>query len=438
MVSNDEDPEKPRAPIRLLRNSKPEPQPLDPNTFPHKPHQGGLPGTLENLIFLLEEYAITVRYDVIQKKLSIHSDRWSGEGDNADNTAMANIVSLACLNRFPRNNVEAFVAAIGDARPFNPVKEWIESQPWDGRDRLPDIYDTLTEREDYPTYLKELLVRKWLLSAVAAATLESGFRCRGVLNLQGPQRIGKTQWVAALVPDPTLRAKVVKLDHHLDAHSKDSVVGAVSHWICELGELDSAMRKDVARLKGVLTRDSDKLRKVYLREESNMPRRTVFAATVNHANFLVDDTGNSRWWVIPVKSVNWRHGIDMAQLFAQLLLMLREGAEWWLDEEEEALLELHNRGHRTISAIEDMVLEAIDLDRKDEAGLDAFTPRQLLMLLGYDRPTNPDCKECAGVLREYLGESKRINGRDKWRIPLIPNQFGERSGKYSEKAKNYD
>ena len=422
----------------LLRNSMPQPQPLDPDSFPHRPHQGALPGTLQNMENLLQGYGIDVRYDVIQKKLSIRCDDWLGSGDNADNTAMANIISLACLNRFPRNNIEAFVAAIGDARPFNPVKEWMDRKPWDGRDRFPDIYRTLTEREDYPSHLKELLIRKWLLSAVAAATVDSGFRCRGVLNLQGPQGIGKTQWVAALVPDPDLRAKVVKLDHHLDAHNKDSIVGAVSHWICELGELDSAMKKDVARLKGVLTRDSDKLRKVYLREESDMPRRTVFAATVNHANFLVDDTGNSRWWVIPVTNVDWQHGIDMQQLFAQLSVLVDQGAEWWLDSEEEALLDLHNRGHRTISAIEDMVLEAIDLERKNEIGLDTYTARQLLVLLGYERPSNPDCKECAGILREYLGESKRINGREKWRVPLRPSQFAERTVAHADREKNYD
>ncbi len=103
--------------IEPLRNSTEEPAPLDPLGFPHQPQHGSLPGTLENLRYLLEQYGISVRYNVIEKRLSIISTRWPGGSDNVDNTAMANIVSLACLNRFPRNNVEAFVAAIGDARP---------------------------------------------------------------------------------------------------------------------------------------------------------------------------------------------------------------------------------------------------------------------------------------------------------------------------------
>jgi predicted P-loop ATPase len=394
------------------------PEPLDPELFPHKRREGKLPATIENMAHLLEGYGIEARYNVIGKKLEIRSDRWSAGSDNADNTNMARIVSLACLNGLPLGNVEAYVAAVGDLNPYNPVEEWITGTPWDGIDRLQEVYATLELREGYPTDLAELLLYKWLLSAVAAALLPRGFRCRGVLTFQGPQSIGKTQWVGALIPDPKLRAAVVKLDHNLDPHNKDSVLGAVSHWIVELGELDSAMRRDIARLKGVITRDSDKVRKPYARVESEMPRRTVFAATVNHPKFLMDDTGNSRFWTIAVTGLNYNHRVNMQQVFAQLAAHLKDGAEWWLTPEEERRLDEQNRAHRAISAVEDLVLDWLDLDRVGEDGLPARSPRDLLAELGIERPTNTQCKECAGVLRAYLGESKRIQGKDVWRVPL--------------------
>ncbi len=149
-----------------------------------------------------------------------------------------------------------------------------------------------------------------------------------------------------------------------------------------------------------------------------MPRSTVFVATVNDANFLMDDTGNSRWWTISLADVEEEHGVDMQQLFAQLAVQLHAGAEWWLDVHEEALLELQNRGHRSVSMVEDLVLEALDLERVGEPGLHAMTPRELLSQLGIERPTNAQCKECGGVLRNYVGDPKRIQGRDKWRIPF--------------------
>lgn len=403
-----------------LRNSL-DPQPLDPTTFPHQGRYGRLPGTIPNLAHMLDSYGVSVRYDVIRKRLIVQSALWTSPPDNSDNIALTNIVSLACLNQLPRNDIEAFVAAIADSNPYNPVEEWILSKPWDGIDRLPTMCATLTQTEDYPVELKNLLMRKWLLSAVAAARSKSGFRCRGVLTLQGAQGLGKTTWVSSLVPDRTLRDAVVKIDHHLDATNKDSILGAVCHWICEIGEVESSMKKEVARLKGVITRDSDKVRKPYARAESEMPRRTVFAATVNQAKFLVDDSGNSRWFVIPVTAVKYEHNIDMQQVFAQLNVEFDAGEPWWLSAEEEAQLDAQNRPHRTISAVEDLLLGAFDLTLVGQPNLLAMTPRELLVFLGIRDPHNAQCKECAGTLRTYLGEPKRIQGRDKWRIPLAPD-----------------
>jgi putative DNA primase/helicase len=407
-----------RRPANSLRNTT-DPQALDPDTFPHPPRAGErTPGTIENMRHLLAAYGIEVRYDVIAKRLRIRSELWSSTGlSNEDETAMAYVVSLAALNRYPRDPVERYVAAIGDERPHNPVKEWIYSKPWDGVDRLPDIYASLGEADDYPVNLKEILLRRWLLSAVAAALLTAGFRTRGVLTLQGPQGIGKTTWVACLVPEE-VRTAFIKLDHQLDAHNKDSIISASSHWIVEIGELEGSLRKEVARLKGVITRSTDKVRKPYAKTETEMPRSTVFVATVNDAHFLMDDTGNSRWWTISLSSVDEHHGVELQQLYAQLAEQLGAGAEWWLNREEEALLERQNRGHRSVSMVEDLVLGALDLERVGEAGLTAMTARELLVQLGIERPTNAQCKECGGVLRNYVGSPRRIQGREKWRIPF--------------------
>jgi putative DNA primase/helicase len=42
----------------------------------------------------------------------------------------------------------------------------------------------------------------------------------------------------------------------------------------------------------------------------------------------------------------------------------------------------------------------------------------VLQSIGFSQPTNPQSKECAAVLREFLGESKKIQGQYKWRIPF--------------------
>jgi len=406
----------PQSNIPIIDN----PKPLDKASFPDQSHNGNnlLPATIPNTSHLATGNNITVRYDVIRKKLNIIISGNSGTPENADNVALAIIFSLANLNGMSTGQIPSFLEVIGDRNQYNPVADWILSKPWDKVDRLSAFYATLVQRADFPEELKNSLIYCWLLSAVAAALKSSGFKARGVLTLQGPQSIGKTSWISALIPDPVLRENVLKLDHHLDAGNKDSIITAVCHWIVEIGELDSSFKKDIARLKGFLTSDRDKVRRPYGRSDSEYPRRTVFCATVNEDNFLVDSTGNSRWWTIPVTAINYNHGIDMQQVFAQLKTELDAGAMWWLSPEQEALLESHNKKHRAVSVIRENILEALDLERVNENGLPAMTATQVLQRMYIKSPTNAQCKECAGILRELLGEHKRIQGINKWRIPF--------------------
>jgi hypothetical protein len=395
-------------------------KPLDPQSFPNQPlvSYGQILPTIANFQYMLQAYKISARYNVIKKKIQIIIRGHRGSFDNNDNVLLTQITSLAALNGFPTGQISNLLVAVADRDLCNPVADWILSVPWDGLDRLPAFYATLVEGEDFPKALKETLMYRWLLSPVAAALMRSGFRCRGVLTLQGPQSIGKSTWLESLVPDKLLCPQVVLISHHLDGSNKDSITSAISHWIVEICELDGSFKKDIARLKGFLTGNSDKLRRPYGRLDSEYPRRTVFCATVNDPNFLVDQTGNSRWWTIPVTKVDYQHGINMQQLFAQLAVDFDKGAQWWLTPEEEQQLELHNKAHRAVSVIRERILNAIDQEATPDARTPAVTAIDLLLAIGVGFPTNAQCKECAGVLRELFGEPKKIRGNMVWRVPM--------------------
>ncbi len=199
---------------------------------------------------------------------------------------------------------------------------------------------------------------------------------------------------------------------------------AITHWIVEIGELDGTFKKDIALLKGFLTLDQDKIRVPYGRADSEYARRTVFMATVNEEHFLVDPTGNTRFWTIPVIDINYEHDVDMQQVFAQMAVDYENGVPWWLTREEEALLEMHNANHRTVSALRERILDALDLSRIGDPKVPPMTASHLLMqILGIAQPNDTQSKECARVLREYLGEPTRSKGRTRWRIPLRVVEF---------------
>ena len=412
-------------------------EPIPVQSFPNQPRSGSynIPTTIPNVKQMLTLYSILVRYNVISKKIIIIIPGLTGTVDNADNVAMSYIISLAILNGMSTGQIPEFVSAIADRNQINPVADWIHSKPWDGIDRLQSIYDTLVAREDYPEALKQVLIYRWLISAVAAVFMSRGFHARGVLTIQGRQSMGKTAWINALIIDPILREQVLKLDHHLDPSNKDSLLTAISHWLVEIGELDSSFKKDIARLKGFLTSNSDKVRKPYGRTNSEYPRKTVFYATVNETNFLVDPTGNTRWWTIPVTSINYTHDIDTQQLFAQVAIDFNAGEPWWLSSAEEKCLEKFNDSHRNISAIHEGVLEILDMDHSKDTNLPSLSASDVLKRLGIHTPSNSQSKEINKVLRELLGDSKRIQGVNKWRVPL--RQFANATSIYTGSNDDY-
>jgi hypothetical protein len=401
-------------------------QPLDPSGFPNvKTKRNGdiVPiMTIANVDHLLRGYEITIQYNTINKVVIIIIPGLTSSLENFANAAVNHIVSLANLNSLKGIQLLDFVNTLADNYQVNPVGSWIGSIGWDKVNRLPDICNTLHVSDDYPESLRNTLVHTFLLSAVAAATKASGFSARGVLVLKGPQAIGKTSWIKALVSLPLLQDKVVLLGHHLDAADKDSRLTAITHWIVELGELDSSFKKDIARIKGFITNSHDKIRRPYARGDSEYQRRTVFCASVNDDNFLVDDTGNSRWWTISVTAIEYQHQIDMQQVYAQLAEELENGAQWWLSKDDEKLLEIQNKNYRSVSTLRERLLEAMDMDLP-MAKHQTLSASQTLQEIGIRNPSNHQCRECGGILREYFGEPKKIRGILKWRVPLISYQF---------------
>jgi putative DNA primase/helicase len=381
---------------------------LNPADFPHPATPGrGLPTTIENMEHLLNHAGIQPRFNIIKKRLEI---------TRADGSAasMTSIASLAMLNGLNTGWLTQFLEEIGFRHAHNPVLDWINSKPWDGDDRLQALTDTLLEAEDYPRDLKEILLRRWMLSAAQAALSNGRFHAHGVLTFQGPQGIGKTSWIRKLLPPGQLRDDCILLDHHMDGSNKDSQINAVTHLIVEIGELDSSFKKDVARLKGFLTNDCDKIRRPYGKDVMEYPRRTVFAATVNEEKFLVDQTGNRRFWTISLRGINYRHAIDMQQLFAQLAVWLNAGEKWWLTKAEEKQLAEYNQRHKSVSVIAERIADRINL----EVAGDGYyrTALEVLAEAGIPYPTNAQCRECGSILRERLGPPKRVQGRDRWRV----------------------
>lgn len=197
-----------------------------------------------------------------------------------------------------KQQVIDLISLEADENAFNPVKEYLQSAVWDGVDRFTcagGVFDILGVTDQF----EQGLIRKWFYQAAAMPfnTLEQPFQPEGVLILQGKEGIGKTRFFAQLVPVPVWFSS---LDKELTTKNKDILIQMLGAWVSEVGEIDRTFKANKSDVKNFMTLRMDSIRKPYAREPVTKARTTVFCGTTNKAEFLNDDTGFRRWWVIPV------------------------------------------------------------------------------------------------------------------------------------------
>ena len=368
---------------------------------------------IDNLRAICARLGVTIRYNVISKEEEILIPHKSFSLDNAANASYAWLTSECSLFDFPTDKMGEFLTYLSDQNLYNPVAQWITSKPWDGQPRLNELFATVTARNELTNpdtkSLKETLIKRWMVSAVAAAFSPTGVSAHGVLVFQGDQYLGKTKWFKTLIP-PDLG--LLKDGMLLRPDDKDSVKQICSYWLVELGELDSTFRKsDIAALKAFITNDSDVLRRAYARKESKFARRTVFFGSVNPREFLHDPTGNRRYWTIECERLDHSHTLDMQQVWAEVYALYQAGEGYYLTPEEMDQLNGHNQEFTSIDPVEERIQSGLDWDLPESLWRwDQVTA--LLVDSGFDRPTRGDVSAAANIIRKLnKGQSKTIKGK---------------------------
>ena len=360
--------------------------------------------TKDNVRGVMLTEKITVNYNVIKKRMEIDIPNMKFISDMKEEASLIEIEDRCIQMAVPHTRVRDYIKIL--ANEYNPVKEWIFSRPWDGQSRLQEFLDTITEERNKE--LKETLMRKWLISCVAAALEPNGVALEGILVLQGAQGLGKTLWFKKLAD---YEQGWLLEGATLNPTDKDSVKQAVSHWIVELGELESTFKKaDLDMLKAFITKKTDEMRLPYDRAATTYQRRTAFYASVNAREFLTDTSGNRRFWAIPVKDININHSIDMQQLWAEVAMTLYKPdvKNWFLTPEERAALQDQNESFRAQSSVEDLILNYV---RFDSANCKPVQMTTLLRDLGITNPRMPDIKDASRVLAERGIEPRKSNGK---------------------------
>lgn len=356
--------------------------------------------TYGNLEYMLGRLGITVRWNNMSRTREVIIPGFPTFYDDEENSALREVTNLATINHMPISKIDDHLDSLAQKSRYHPIVECINAKPWDGVKRLDQFIETLKTTNDKLSFK---LIRRWMLTAIACAFSEKGVASQGVLVLQGDQNIGKTAWVKSLDP---INCGAVKEGALVDPSNKDSLIILARHWIVEIGELDGTFRKaDIARLKSHITNQIDEVRAAYARKNSRYARRTAYIATVNEAQYLIDDTGNRRWWTVTVELIDLQHGLDMQQVWAEVYDSWMKGEQTWLTPEELNLLNESNLEHEQIDPLEEKVLGYFDWQPEWEKHNKVnMTASDVLTAIGYDKPNKAQATRMGNILKKHTGK----------------------------------
>lgn len=202
---------------------------------------------------------------------------------------------------------------------YHPVVEYLDGLKWDGTARLDKWLTTYGGAED--TELHNAYGRCQLMAAVARV-YDPGCPKDEMLVFQGPGGMGKTTAIRTLAVnddwfDDTLSAGM---------KPKEVIEQTAGKWLCEFAELDGLKKKETSAVKASLSRREDGSRLSYGKLREDRQRQFVTFGTTNHNSYLIDETGNRRFWCVPTPEFNITAlKRDRDQLWAEAVQRYRAG-----------------------------------------------------------------------------------------------------------------
>lgn len=368
-------------------------------------------GTYDNFVIICAMYGINVRYNEIGKEVKITGPGVPDGGVLLEEAALAHMTHLANLNEYPKSDLPGMILRSANDHTFNPVLDIVNAQEWDGYDHITELFNCLALEPDEDAEVAAGLFRKWLLGATAIGTGFSN-KFEYVLTLVDPNGgSGKTRFFNTLAPTELVQDGVI-----LDLSDKDSIIGATSYWLVELGELDGTFsRSSNAKLKAFLSKDRDEIRMPYGKAYLKYPRRTAYMASVNKPEFLVDESGNRRFWPIRVTGADHTHNVNMYQVWAQAKAALSAGESWYLSKEQNDIVTKRNREFRQRSEVVDLLNVCVQAGPETQH----LNITEVLRKVGIFTPHKGQLNEVANWLREEGYREAKVGGKKGFYLPSI-------------------
>ncbi len=304
--------------------------------FPYLDDKYNIKGVRENVYFALYEDPVLaglVRLNLFSHRIDkMREAPWRGPAGawlEIDDMFLANYLAQAhgLLVSNPLT-IQQAVTMYATDHAYNPVKDQMEALVWDGTPRCRHWIAEIMDGED-----KEYssLAGTYFLESMVARVYEPGCQMDYMLVLQGAQGAKKSSVLRILGGEFFAGGSFRVGD-------KDSLQVLQGRLIFNFNEFDALSKAERTAVKQFVAERKDVFRPPYSKGFAEFPRSVCLTADTNEDDFLRDDTGDRRYWVIPCgqidvdKMVLWRD-----QLLAEAVHLYKQGARRYPTKEEEEL-----------------------------------------------------------------------------------------------------
>ena len=179
---------------------------------------------------------------------------------------------------------------------YNSVLDYLTELHWDGKPRIDSWLTKACGVDDTP-YIRA--VSRLPLLAAVNRILKPGCKFDEMLVIESSiQGLDKSSMIRTLCPNDDWFSDNLPLN----STAKEMIEQTRGKWIIEASELSGMNRKSVDHLKNVLSTQVDgPARMAYARIAVEQPRQFIIIGTTNTYNYLVDSTGNRRFWPVRIQ-----------------------------------------------------------------------------------------------------------------------------------------
>jgi predicted P-loop ATPase len=224
-------------------------------------------------------------------------------------------------------NMREILHACAMRAQSNVARDWLESQQWDGTDRMPEFLKRLRVKQDPYT----LSVARYMWTAMAGRVYEPGCQADSIIVLLGPQGVGKTRAFNAIAPvicgERTVREITINMLLSDDSSAR-AMRGTI---IANMDEMRYVTKKEASDVKAALSRSHESYIPKYMESRMSFGRTGIICGTGNEFEILDDSTGSRRYYILEVKDtidVDWI-AINSPQLWAQGLTDYKSNGVAW-------------------------------------------------------------------------------------------------------------